>query len=79
MGCSVKIVLYRKDEALLVPATAVFEDDSADPPSSYVYLAGLEKDGKHAKRPVKIGKSSGGKTEIVQGLAQGDEILTAKP
>ena len=79
MACSVKLVLYRKADALTVPATAVFEDDWADAPSYYVYLAGTHKDGKHPKRPVKTGKSAGGKTEIVDGLAEGDEILTSKP
>jgi Cu(I)/Ag(I) efflux system membrane fusion protein len=79
MACSVKLVPYRKRDALTVPATAVFEDDWADALSYYVYLAKLDKDGNYPKRTVKIGKSAGGKTEIAQGLAEGDEILTSKP
>jgi HlyD family secretion protein len=79
MTCSLKLVPYRKADALLVPATSVFEDDWTDAPTYYVYMATLHKDGKYPKRPVKIGKSSGGKTEIVDGLAEGDEILTSKP
>jgi HlyD family secretion protein len=79
MACSVKLVPYRKKDALTVPATAVFEDDWADALSYYVYLAKPEKDGNYPKRTVKIGKSAGGKTEIVDGLAEGDEILTSKP
>jgi hypothetical protein len=79
MACSVKLVLYRKADALAVPATAVFEDDWADAPTHYVYLARADRDGKYPKRPVKTGKSAGGKTEIVDGLAEGDEILTGKP
>jgi HlyD family secretion protein len=79
MACSVKLVPYRKGDALTVPVTAVFEDDSADALTYFVYLAKPDNDGKHPKRPVKIGKSAGGKTEIADGLAEGDEILTSKP
>ena len=79
MACSVKLFLYRKEDALTVPATAVFEDDWADALTHYVYLAKPDKDGKYPRRPVKIGKSAGGKTEILDGLAEGDEILTSKP
>jgi HlyD family secretion protein len=79
MSCSVKLVPYRKENALTVPATAVFEDDLADALSYYVYLAKADKDGKYPRRPVKIGKSIGGRTEIVDGLAEADEILTGKP
>ena len=79
MACSVKLVPYRNDNALTIPAGAVFEDDWAGALTYYVYRAKPDKDGKYAKRPVKVGKSAGGKTEIVDGLAEGDEILTAKP
>ena len=79
MACTVKLVPYRKEDALTVPATAVFEDDSSDALTNYVYLAKPGKDNKYPKRPVKIGKSAGGKTEIIDGLAAGDEILTSKP
>ena len=79
MACSVKLVVYRKADALTVPASSVFEDELAEPLAHYVYLANRHKDGKHPKRQVKIGKSAGGKTEIVDGLVEGDEILTAKP
>jgi len=79
MTCSVKFVPYRKVDALTVPTAAVFEDDSAEPLTYYVYLAKPDKDGKHPQRPVKIGKAAGGKTEIQSGLAEGDEILTSKP
>jgi multidrug efflux pump subunit AcrA (membrane-fusion protein) len=80
MACSVKFVPYRKDDALTVPSSGVFEDDATDgTPVHYVYLAKTEKDGKYPKRPVKTGKTTGGKTEIRDGLAEGDEILTSKP
>ncbi len=79
MACSVKLVPYRKENALTVPAAAIFDDDGADALSYYVYLAKLAQDGKYPKRPVKIGKSVGDRTEIVDGLAEGDEILAGRP
>jgi len=79
MACTVKFVPYRKEDALTVPSTAVFEDDSADLLTNYVYLAQPDKDGKFPKRQVKTGKMAGGKTEIRDGLTDGDEVLTSKP
>jgi len=79
MAASVKFIPYRKDDALTVPSTAIFEDDSADPLTYYVYLAKPDKDGKFPKRHIKIGKKAGAKTEVLNGLAEGDEILTSKP
>jgi multidrug efflux pump subunit AcrA (membrane-fusion protein) len=79
MACSVKLVPYRKKDTLTVPATAVFEDDWADAISYYVFLAKPDSAGNYPRRPVKIGKSGGGKTEIVDGLAEGEEILASKP
>ena len=79
MAASVKFIPYRKDDALTVPSTAIFEDDSAEPVTYYVYLAKPDTDGKFPKRYVKIGKKAGAKTEVLDGLAEGDEILTSKP
>jgi multidrug efflux pump subunit AcrA (membrane-fusion protein) len=73
MACTVKFTAYRKKDALLVPTTAVFSDDDGE--SHYVYLAGER--GKH--HAVKVGKSHDGKTEIVEGLREGEEILASKP
>lgn len=75
MACSASFVPFKKDDALTVPATAVFAEQDDD--SYYVYLPA--KEGKPVKRTVKVGKMAGGKTEIVEGLKEGDEILTAKP
>ena len=79
MACTVKFVPYRKEEALTIPSTAVFEDDSADIITKYVYLAKPDKDGKFPKQWIKTGRTSGGKTEILEGLAAGDEILASRP
>jgi multidrug resistance efflux pump len=79
MACAVKVVPYRKESALTVPATAVFEDDSPDALTHHVYLSRQGNDGKYLERPVKTGMTVGGKTEILEGLAEGDEVLTSKP
>ena len=76
MNCTIKFVGYQKDDALTVPASAVFAEDN-DEDQRYVYMAG--KDGKSAKKAVKVGKSTGAKIEILEGLKEGEEILAAKP
>lgn len=76
MACTMKVVGYQKDNALLVPATAVFAEDGDDD-AHYVYLATGTSG--HEKRSVKVGKTSGSKTEIVDGLHEGDQILKSKP
>ena len=79
MACTVKLVPFHKDDALTVPSTAVFADDSADVRTHYIYLATPDKDGKFPRHQVKTGKTSGGKTEILDGVAAGDEIFASKP
>lgn len=72
-----KVVLTPRDEAnaIAVPSTAVFEDESGDN-GHYVYLAG---DGDPKKQPVKIGEKHKDRTEILTGLNEGDVILLEKP
>jgi RND family efflux transporter MFP subunit len=70
---SAKIVTGEKENALIVPTSAVFEDPDTE--ASYVYLPG----DKPTKKTVKTGLVAGDKTEIVEGLSEGDEILAAKP
>jgi HlyD family secretion protein len=75
MTCSVKLLVENKDDALLVPSSAVFRDD--DDGTAYVYRStGASKP---EKRPVKVGCSADGKTEITGGLSEGDEVLTSRP
>ena len=76
MACTVKVTPYVKEQALSVPSAAVFTDE-LDEDKHYVYLA--DKDGKPAKQPVTVGKKAGTRTEILEGLKEGDEILTEKP
>ena len=79
MACSIRFVPYRKDDALTVPSTAVFDDESEDGAYHFVYLAKAAHGVKYPKQKVTTGKTAGGKTQIIAGLAAGDEILTAKP
>jgi multidrug resistance efflux pump len=76
MACAVKLVPYQKADALAVPAAAVFTEE-LDDEKQFVYQP--TKNGKPEKRPVTVGKTSGGKTEILAGLQEGDEILLEKP
>ena len=75
MTCSVRFVTARKEGALTVPTSAVFDDDAED--AKYVYRP--VKGGKPEKRAVKVGLTSGDRVEIVDGLAEGDEVLASKP
>jgi macrolide-specific efflux system membrane fusion protein len=59
-------------EALVIPDRAVLKDDS----SRYVYV---EQDGQPVRRDVSIGGREGGYTEIRDGLAPGDRVLTNPP
>ncbi len=74
MTGSVKLTTYRNDKALLVPTTAVFRDEGSS--MSHVYLL---TEGKPVKTEITIGKVSGGKTEVLNGLKVGDELLANKP
>jgi multidrug resistance efflux pump len=76
MSCSVKLTAYQKDDAVTAPVTAVFAEES-DEDQRYVYVA--VKDGAPRKQPVKVGKTSGAKIEILEGVSAGDEILLDKP
>ena len=77
MTCSVKIKAYSKDDALTLPASAVSADD-ADEDQYVVYLPGSENK-PATKQPVKIGKRSGDKVEILDGLKEGAVVLKEKP
>jgi multidrug efflux pump subunit AcrA (membrane-fusion protein) len=80
MSCSIRFVPYRTNDALTVPSSAVFEEDSEDPPAAhYVYLAKLGKDARYPRQRVTIGRTSNRRTEITSGLSEGDEVLTSKP
>jgi membrane fusion protein (multidrug efflux system) len=75
MACDVKLVPYKKADAIAVPAKAVFAEE-LDETQRYVFVI---KEGKPAKQPVKVGRTSGEKLEVTDGLKAGDEILLEKP
>ena len=76
MNCEMKMIPYKKADALTVPLKAVFSEEF-DPAKQYVYLQG--KDGKSQKRVVTLGERNDKQVEVLQGLAAGDEILLEKP
>jgi multidrug resistance efflux pump len=76
MNCEMKLIPYKKADALTVPPKSVFAED-LDPSKQYVYLVG--KDGKPTKRTVTLGERTDKQAEVLSGLAAGDEILAEKP
>jgi HlyD family secretion protein len=67
MSCSVKITSYEKANALVVPDAAVHREGAK---AHVLVVKGKEK----SKRAVKLGRSSGGKTEVTAGLKPGDVV-----
>jgi multidrug efflux pump subunit AcrA (membrane-fusion protein) len=76
MACTIKLVPYLKKDALAVPAAAVHSDD-VDEDKHFVYLSTSA--GKHEKRDVTVGRTWGGRVEILSGLEEGDVILLERP
>lgn len=76
MTCAVKMVPYLRRQALVVPAAAVFPD-KLDDQKKYVYV--YQEEGKPEKVTVTVGKRSGDRLEILEGLDRGDEILLEEP
>jgi HlyD family secretion protein len=76
MTCTVKIKAYVKENALSVPSSAVSYDDDAE---SYFVYTPAEGDAKPGKVKVKIGRRSGDKVEILDGLSEGQVVLKEKP
>ena len=75
MTGSARCQLYARPDAVTLPATAVFRDDDG---KKIVWLPG--KDGAAAeKRVVKTGRTSGGRTEILEGIAAGDVVRSSRP
>lgn len=70
MGCKITLPVYRNDKALVLPPSAINIDD---PTAPFVKL--VDKDGKHVKRPVKLGWRDGERIEITGGLKAGDKVV----
>lgn len=74
MSCKVQITTYNKKDALVVPKTAV-HDDEEDEDQKYVWLIDPDdEDAKPKRRNVKLGKRKASDVQIVKGLAVGDVI-----
>jgi len=75
MTGSARCQVYSRSDAVTLPASAIFRDDDG---RKIVWLPG--KDGAAAeKRVVKTGRTSGGKTEILEGIAAGDVVRSSRP
>jgi hypothetical protein len=70
--CKIKLTTAEKAEALTVPAAAV----EADGDKRFVHVW---EGGKAARREVETGDTSGGRTEIVSGVKEGERVLAAAP
>lgn len=67
--------VYARPDAVTLPTSAIFRDEDG---RKIVWLPG--KDGAAPeKRLVKTGRSSGGKTEILEGIAAGDVVRSSRP
>ncbi len=76
MTCSMEFLPYRQRGALVVPSKAVFTDDW-NPQERYVWL--YREGAKPERRTVVLGREVDEKTEVLEGLEAGDEILTTAP
>ena len=71
MTVSVDIEVARQPNALLVPSTAVHDPDGVAP---WVLAA---HEGRSERRALRLGLRSGGHTQVLQGLKEGDLVLPA--
>jgi len=76
MTCEMRMIPYKKMDALTVPPKTVFTDEF-DPAKQYVYITG--KGPKPEKRTVTLGHRNDKQVEIETGLVEGDQILLEKP
>jgi len=73
---NLKVVVYEQANAITLPSSAVFSEDS-DPDSKFVCLP--SKNGKTRKKKIEVGKSSGDRIEILKGIRLGTKVLAEKP
>ncbi|HET9283637.1 MAG TPA: efflux RND transporter periplasmic adaptor subunit [Candidatus Angelobacter sp.] len=69
MYVTATVVAGKIDDALLVPDSAVLRDAENEP---FLYVTTGQ--GQFTRRPVKLGQSSDGKTQIVSGLHAGEQV-----
>ncbi|MFQ5790610.1 MAG: efflux RND transporter periplasmic adaptor subunit [Acidobacteriota bacterium] len=66
----VQIMTDTHEDAVLVPKLALVREDG----ENFVYLAVM---GKAIKRPVRLGYTSNGEVEVVEGVRAGDQVVVA--
>jgi cobalt-zinc-cadmium efflux system membrane fusion protein len=69
MYVTATVVAGKIDNALLVPDSAVLRNAENEP---FLYVTTGQ--GQFTRRPVKLGQSSDGKTQIVSGLQSGEQV-----
>jgi HlyD family secretion protein len=72
MNCSVKMTIYDKKDALMVPADLI-QTDKVDEKIKYVMLVTDDED--PVRREVKLGKTKDKEVEVLSGLKEGDKII----
>ena len=75
MTGTAKLRVHARPDAITLPATAVFRDDDG---RRVVWIPGAD-GAAPAKRVVKTGRTSGGRTEILDGVAAGETVLASRP
>lgn len=71
MTVSVDIAVARRPNALLIPASSVHDPDSATPWVLRVQA------GRAVRRSIRLGLTSGGFAEVLEGLAESDRVIPA--
>lgn len=71
MSSKVEVVFYESESALTVPAAAV-KDDKDNPTSKHVMI---KTDAGQEKRNIKVGQTFNDVTEILDGLAEDDQVV----
>ena len=75
MTGTAKLRVHSRPDAITLPASAVFRDEDG---KKVVWLPGAGA-APPAKRVVKTGRTSGGRTEILDGVAAGEAVLANRP
>ncbi len=84
MFANVKILVDKRERALIIPTEALVEQTSlleyserlkTDKKYEKKYFVYLNIDNKAVKKEIEIGLQSGNKTEVLSGLKEGDEIV----
>ena len=70
MTCTIRVEVYRKKDAITVPAAFVTRDVERQGEGA----VRVRQDGKTVKRTVKLGRCDGGRVEIVEGLKAGETV-----